>query len=647
MHSHDGSRQSAYKEPASDISGQTAAILLLAIIALSLLFRLFFIKQLAGTVCYNPVGVDEVFYDNWALSISRGCLIGKTAFNGMPLYPYLVGLIYAIFGHSVTAVRCVQASLGTLNCVLIYFVARQVFSRKVGLLSAFLLSLYGLFLFYEGYLLDITLSIFLTLSVLSLLLYSFSRDSSSGFFASGLALGFSSLTRAGILFFVPFTIFCIFYFSRRKALAALASVLLLVGIAFPISLSVLHNYMAEKDIVFLSAHGGVTFYNGNNPNSEGPYFSPLKELNGADKAAFIQDAKDVAEKEAKRHLKSSEVSNYWFRKSLRFIINNPYKYATILFSRILALFNKYEFYDTSISYVMMKQLVPVLGVSFLTFPMIFPFALLGMLLSLKPAKGPLLLWGYIISYSLFSLFFMIFSRYRLPLLPVFIIFAAYGICRIWEDIRTRGNNLPRYAVVLVLAALLVNAPLSAGASEVSGGYNFLGLAYNKAGDYDAAIETFKIGLSIDPEGAELYNNLGQAFLCKGMISEAEKNIKKAITIRPQFAEAHTTLGTIYKDKGLLDESLEEHKKAAALRPDNPQIYINLGNTYGRKGQYAAAIEQFKKSLSLLELPECYDSLAVTYMKLGEKDAAIAAWEKALKLDPGFEKAKKNLSKYKK
>ena len=97
-------RQSERKEPANYISGPADAIILAAIIAFALLMRLLFIKQIAGPVFSNPVGVDEVFYDNWALSISRGHLIGKTAFNGMPLYAYFVGLIYAIFGHSLSAV---------------------------------------------------------------------------------------------------------------------------------------------------------------------------------------------------------------------------------------------------------------------------------------------------------------------------------------------------------------------------------------------------------------------------------------------------------------------------------------------------------------------------------------------------------------
>ena len=96
---------------------------------------------------------------------------------------------------------------------------------------------------------------------------------------------------------------------------------------------------------------------------------------------------------------------------------------------------------------------------------------------------------------------------------------------------------------------------------------------------------------------------------------------------------------------MLDQSLEAHKKAVSLRPDNPDLHLNLGNAYARKGEFQTAIREFKTSLSIIEKPEYYDSLGVTYMKMGNRDSATEAWENALRLDPGFEKAKRWLSMY--
>jgi len=625
-------------------NGISGTFLFWAIMIFAFFTRLLFIRQLSGSICFNPVGVDEVYYDNWGLSISEGHIIGHTAFNGWPLYAYFLGFIYALFGHSVSAVRCIQIFLGSVNCALVYLLGKRIFSRKIGLLSAFLFSMYGLFIFFDGHLLNVTLAIFLNLLAMLMLFYSFSQENKIGFFISGLIIGFSGLVMAGIMIFIPFVILGAFFFIRKIS-SLFVCAAFLAGALCPIFLSVAHNYLAEKDIVLMTVHSGIAFYIGNNPDA-GPYFSPIKEIGGLDKEAFIQDARILAEKAMKRPLRSSEVSAYWVSRAVNFIANEPFQYAHLLSRRMLALVNKNEFYDTTISYAAMKRYAPVLGVTQLKFSMIFPFAILGMFLNLRLNKGNYLLYGYALSFVLALMLFSTISRYRLPLVPSLIIFSAQGLYKLWRAIISSHRELLYCLPILAAAALLVNIPLPEANLETYGESNFLGLGYNRSGDYDKAIESFKKGLSIAPDNAQLYNNLGQAYLYKGMFDYAELNIKKAIEIWPDFSEAHSSLGTLYKNKGLLDESLEEYRKAVALRPDSPDFHLNLGNAYARKGQFPSALEEFKKSLSFIKKPEYYDSLGVTYMKMGKRDDAIEAWEEALKIDPGFAKAKQWLSKYK-
>ena len=47
------------------------------------------------------------------------------------------------------------------------------------------------------------------------------------------------------------------------------AVLFGVGVALPIAPVTLHNYLADGDLVLVASNGGVNFYIGNNPESDG------------------------------------------------------------------------------------------------------------------------------------------------------------------------------------------------------------------------------------------------------------------------------------------------------------------------------------------------------------------------------------------
>ena len=105
----------------------------------------------------------------------------------------------------------------------------------------------------------------------------------------------------------------------------------------------------------------------------------------------------------------------------------------------------------------------------------------------------------------------------------------------------------------------------------------LGVAYEKKGELDSAIEEFKKASKKLPI-AYLY--LGNAYMQKGDIDEAEKYYRKAIKKQPDLADAYNNLAWLYynKAKGLrletedIKEILKEAEglalKALELSPSN-------------------------------------------------------------------------------
>jgi tetratricopeptide (TPR) repeat protein len=96
-------------------------------------------------------------------------------------------------------------------------------------------------------------------------------------------------------------------------------------------------------------------------------------------------------------------------------------------------------------------------------------------------------------------------------------------------------------------------------------YDYSGLAYQKAGDLDEAIQQYRKSLSLDPFYADAHNNIGIAYFDKGLVDNAIIHFKHAIEINPSHADAHYNLGIAYGEKGLMGPAYEEIRKGIRLR----------------------------------------------------------------------------------
>ena len=118
-------------------------------------------------------------------------------------------------------------------------------------------------------------------------------------------------------------------------------------------------------------------------------------------------------------------------------------------------------------------------------------------------------------------------------------------------------------------------------TDIAAGYNNLGNAYNRKGEYDLAIDQYKKVLEIrlvayksnpnHPDIASSYNNLGIAYNRKGKYDLVIEHYEKALEI-------------------LLVEC-----KSNLNRPDIAASYNNLGAAYANKGEYGLAIDQYEKA----------------------------------------------------
>ena len=116
----------------------------------ALAIRLLYLWQIHGSPQAQVLFGDGEAYDLWARQIAAGDWLGREAFYQAPLYPYFLGVLYAVAGPSLLVVRLVQALLGSAACVLLAGAGERFFGRRAGLAAGALLALYPMAIYSDA-----------------------------------------------------------------------------------------------------------------------------------------------------------------------------------------------------------------------------------------------------------------------------------------------------------------------------------------------------------------------------------------------------------------------------------------------------------------------------------------------------------------
>lgn len=209
----------------------------------------------------NGIDMDAVEYDHlgWSLSQGHGMVdaFGYPTSYRFPAYVYLLGLVYFLFGHHHLAALIVQALLGSLTPLLIYFTARQILHEKTSRLAGILAAFYPVFIYYVGYLMTENLFLFL-LNLLIFLTVSLGRDAGWKKLAfMGIVIGLLSLTRGVGLPFIGLIPLYVFLRLKGDFRRKLGRAALVFGVAVLALLPwTARNYFVFHRIMLPSSEGG-------------------------------------------------------------------------------------------------------------------------------------------------------------------------------------------------------------------------------------------------------------------------------------------------------------------------------------------------------------------------------------------------------
>ena len=363
-----------------------------------------------------------------------------------PGYYYFLASIYAVAGHSYLAVRIVQAFVDTLTCLLIYLLGKLIFGEAAGLLAATLAAVYPPLIFYTGVLLTETVSTFLLTGTALLLLHVRTRQLSRYMFLilAGLLLGLAIITRSVLLTTVPFVLIWLLvivqpWLGWTKAVRY--TLTLVVPIVLMIAPITIRNYQIHRRFILISTNGGVNFFLGHGGSERlKNQVRNLPEVFSDDEIVGIS-SRTQPEEEA-----------YFYRLGWDYIRKHPVQTMRSVPGKVVTMYWASDYWPASDAQANILRSIDLVLWKLL----LLPLSLIGLFFygrrgttchaptargvtcRAPTARGAALLYLLILSTVVIPLFLWAQPRFRLPVMPCFIVLAAgtvYEVCKtlgVWE-----------------------------------------------------------------------------------------------------------------------------------------------------------------------------------------------------------------------
>lgn len=460
-----------------------------------------------------------------------------------PGYSYVLAAEFSLFGPNAWVPRLFQILLDLGTCLLAFAIARRLFSSRVAWATLAATAACGPLIYFSAELVSASLAVFMV----TLLVYVVARLRASEsllwwhWLGAGALLGLAALVRAELLllvFVVPPWIWLRDRSARPGRRRAIAAVAFVVGAVLAVAPVTIRNATVGGDAVLISANGGINFYIGTNPQYRG--MVGLRPGTEWERLVHEPDSEGVTEV-------GSAHSAYFVRKAIRTIGDAPGRNAAhagkklVLFWHGHELASNADLYRTRAASPVMRALVWRAPGLYFPFGVIGPLCLIGIAIAVRRRHVARPLIAVVGLLVVVAVAFFVTARFRAPLLPIAIMFAAFAVETIAAELRRNRSR----ALVLFGAAVL---PLWIVAN----------------GDWVFAAD-------------------------------------RAYYARQVTAEVHHYRGSVLMDSyGRYSEAREELRAAIALEPTRASSHFNLGQAAARQGDAPAVVDAMKQVVHLSE-----------------------------------------------
>ena len=602
---------------------------LVAVGTLALGLRLANLAELRDSPLFAVLVGDGQQYHAWARRIIGGQWLGTEVFYQTPLYPYLLAIVYSIAGHSLMAVRVLQAMGGTAACVLLALAGRRFVGDRAGLVAGLLLAVYPPAIFFDGLIQKSSLDLLLATLLLAVLGEFLHRPRWPWLLGAGAAMGAFALNRENARVLYPVILGWLalgFRAVPARTRVLWAAVFTLAAAAIVVPVGVRNAYISGEFLISTSQLG-PNLYIGNHAGARGSY-EPLVAGHGSPEFER-DDATRLAETAAGRRLSPTEVSDYWVGRTIADIRSAPGAWLVLVGRKLLLTFNARELVDTESleAYAEFSRVLAAL--SWLSFGVVFPLAVFGAWHLRDQWPRLAVLYASLVGLAGSVAVFYVVARYRFPLVPITLMLAGSGIVALPQLVRKA-----RWWIGVSLAgaaAVVCYAPFAAAGDET---YINIGEELVRAGRPADAIPVLERAVAASPDYAPAHFNLGVALARTGDPQKALERFAAAVRLRPDDAESRSAFALALQESGDATHALEQFREAARLSPTDPKAQFNAANALVQGGDARTAAAYYEAALRLRpDYAEAHTNLGLALRSMGDHAAALPHLEEAARLRP--------------
>ena len=579
-------------------------------IALTLLFRLWFIIEMRGQPfsLLSPHVVDSWYYHNRALAILAGDLRGTEVFFLRPLYPYLLALVYAVFGRgNVLWVQLLQTVMAGASCLLLFDSTRRMFGRAAAAIAAVGFALCGILVLYTGTLLYVELTILLSLLTVWLVLVADGHW--WRWLLAGISFGLLTICRPEFLLLLPvFIAILALRRTRPGLLAVMTGTALIVIASVPV-----RNLVIARDPVLFTAHSGFNFYYGNNPAADGTW-QPAPELENT--VGFSHRRLKRIGRVIDGHMVAwSQASNHWLNRGLHYLATHPRRALELAGRKFLLFCAGYEI--PSNYYPETARAVSVaLRFAFVGFALVFAFGVLGMIRAWHRRNRTWPAYLVIGIHLLSALTFYVMSRLRAPVIPFLLMFAGFAVAELTTAARARHRKTVALGLLLV-AALFIGSLL---------------------------VPADRAGYS-----SQAWTQLGNIYLSHRQPKPAMDAFRRALDANPDNPGSRYSLLVLLAGSGRAREAEEQYVKIARRAGTDPRlapvVHMAAARIAIARRDFAAAVSDYHQAIAAdPDNAEPWYMLGLVYVSIDSLDRARRALTRALEIDPAHSEARATLAR---
>jgi len=369
---------------------------------------------------------------------------GKEIFQQAPFYPYWVALLWKMSDRSLTGVILIQLVLGALQSLVLYGLGKRLFDARVGLVAAALTAWYGPFVFHQGTLLRDWIPPILEPWGLWLLLRAQDSGRAWTWLSAGAVLGLALLTKETVLLFLPLVLLWSLFVNRRSLpQAGRAGGLVLVGLLLVLSPLIWRNAVVGAPPLSISNRAPEGFIEGNAPDTY-----PIALQHPASMAGILE--------------RSNGDTRRVIRETLALYHGDWRRLGDLLLLKTRGVVDPLEV-PSNLDLTYAFELSPPLRLT-LTYGLIFPIGVVGLLASLRMRGAQALILLYAIAVVAGVMSTIIVARYRLVLVPLLLVYGAGAIVCLWDLARERRFGRVAAGLTLIGAVGVVQhfaAPIPA------------------------------------------------------------------------------------------------------------------------------------------------------------------------------------------